>query len=670
MIQRVIFTLTLLTISQWSKALDRPENIPSRLVEIKAKGWYEEKARIWHTYLLNHSEDRAGWLEYFKASYYAGAPNQLLTEQADNLTTKFPNTYEAHYVKAKLLGWGSSGVEQMKLAIQKNNNSTLLLPEQLLLTEIEGDAKHRKDISQKIFDSKRLYPSLLNYAYNVLMSVGHQGALIVKGESMAIPIWLMQDVMKVRQDVKVLNVDLANNTDYLSQWITRHNLDGGQLVQKEDYKKLILKLPELNTQTDFFYGLTLPKDQLNSIEERLYVVGLASLHRNETFDHYNMLKENIERKFLIDYLTVDFNGEPKSATGRVYETNYILPFLLLKEYYDNNNDAKSAEHWEDMVLDIADKSQIKTRVEMLIAAQKRKDIANSFKPTDINVKELDKNLMKVKGNIYASAYEVTNKQYWFYLDNLRKNGHKELYQKSLVDLDKYDEYTANLLANYHYSPANMTLANNPKFKDKGFLNFPAIDMSYEAAKTYCEWLTYQYNEQEDKKFKKVLFRLPTQKEWTMAALGYKDFTSWNLKENTVSSYTSYKKNKKDLKSYNLAEYNVLYPWWYPNINFRDKIQNQMNCYLANVKTSDEIVCARGPKGDGFTITSLVGAYFPNGMGLYDVVGNVSEMIDQKGKSMGGSWDHLPEESTITSINQYENSAPTVGFRLFMEVIEE
>ncbi len=58
------------------------------------------------------------------------------------------------------------------------------------------------------------------------------------------------------------------------------------------------------------------------------------------------------------------------------------------------------------------------------------------------------------------------------------------------------------------------------------------------------------------------------------------------------------------------------------------------------------------------------------MGLYDVIGNVSEMIDEEGKAMGGSWDHVKEESTITSINNYQGADARVGFRVFMEVIEE
>ena len=103
---------------------------------------------------------------------------------------------------------------------------------------------------------------------------------------------------------------------------------------------------------------------------------------------------------------------------------------------------------------------------------------------------------------------------------------------------------------------------------------------------------------------------------------------------------------------------------------RQKITNEYGCHLANIKTSEDIVCPAGLKGDGFTLMSPVGTYFGNYMGFYDVIGNVAEMINEPGKAMGGSWNHTAEQSTITSVSEYENSDITVGFRLFMEVIQE
>jgi hypothetical protein len=46
------------------------------------------------------------------------------------------------------------------------------------------------------------------------------------------------------------------------------------------------------------------------------------------------------------------------------------------------------------------------------------------------------------------------------------------------------------------------------------------------------------------------------------------------------------------------------------------------------------------------------------------------MIDEKGKACGGSWNDSPKESTIRSIKHYSKPDDTIGFRIFMEVIEE
>jgi len=53
-----------------------------------------------------------------------------------------------------------------------------------------------------------------------------------------------------------------------------------------------------------------------------------------------------------------------------------------------------------------------------------------------------------------------------------------------------------------------------------------------------------------------------------------------------------------------------------------------------------------------------------------MTGNVAEMVSEKGKAAGGSWAHSPEASTITSISSYNEPDAKVGFRVFMEVIEE
>ena len=642
----------------------KPDPVPSKLTEIKAKSWYMEAFRSWKTYLETNPTDRQGWMEFTKAANYAKLPKEEWTPFIDQLKLNLPESFEANYALAKYHGWNTQGVSFLEQAIELKGEKNLL-EEQIILAEYQ--LNDRSSYSGQLYESGMIHKSTLNYAYNVLMSVGDQGILFTEATHSTIPLWLLQDVMGVRTDVQILNLELSQDTDYLERKLQTTGLN-----QPTD--ELLANISSANTDRDFYYALSLRRDRLTEVEDRLYVVGLASKLDAQTFDANETLKENIENKFLLDYLTIDFNGEPNTSTGRVFEQNYIVPFLLLKEYYDDLENEERASYWTDMILKIADRSQLKTRVELLL--NRKNDSRTDFAKTELDVKELDKKMKQIKGNLYASEFEVTNREFWFYLGYLYKNGYTEIYEKSVVDLSKYDGLTRSLLANYHYSPVNAQVASVKKSWIDKYHDYPAIDMTFEAAKTYCEWLTAQYNTQENRKYKKVKFRLPTKNEWQIAALGYKDFTSWNLEENTVKAWDNWvegkgtKKNKKDIKEFKLSQYEILYPWWYPNINFRNKINNYHGCYLANVKTPEEVECKAGLKGDGFTLMSPAGTYFANRMGLYDVIGNVAEMINEEGKAMGGSWNHPAEESTIKSVNLYDEADASVGFRLFMEVIEE
>lgn len=670
--KRSFSILFVLLLASWIQAESRPERIPSKLKELKSLTWYQQTSQKWMQFLATNPEDKNGWLEYYKAADFGKATTQELEKIRTEIQTLFPDSREANYVKFRELGWNEQGVRHLKQAIIQDEGASTFLAEQIMLAEVQRDAFKRRQIANDVFDARVIYPSLLNYSYNVLMSTGHEGILVVEGAHSTIPLWVLQDVMGVRNDVKVLNLDLTKHRAFLQDWLAKHQLKGIDLSKETQKSTLLRELPLSNPDKDFYYALTLSNKDLIPVEERLYVVGLASMHTDQEFDNYQVLQQNIEQKFLMDYLTVNFNGEPKTSTGRVYETNYIVPFLLLKEYYDELGDEANAERWREQILEVAERSDLKDRIQKLMDHKGERSKPNVFKVVEIPIKDFDKRMKPIKDNLYAADAEVSNKDYWFYLDYLYQNEYKDLYEISVVDKSKYDPLTASFLDNYHYSPVNSEAQKSKADKTymKRYNDYPAMDMSHAAAKAYCDWLTFQYNSQPSRKYKQVKFRLPTRQEWTMAALGYKEFQSWELSENKVVAHTREGKKKKVADTYDLSQYVFQYPWGLRDFDLRNDIRNLHSCFLANIKAPDEITCPAGMKGDGFTLTSPIMTYFPNGLGLFDVIGNVAEMTNLDGIAMGGSWNHQPEESTLTSINRYKGSDISVGIRLFMEVIEE
>lgn len=290
----------------------------------------------------------------------------------------------------------------------------------------------------------------------------------------------------------------------------------------------------------------------------------------------------------------------------------------------------------------------------------------------LDLRQVDRGMKLIRGTLYAAETEVSNANYHDFLSWLEDYNKTELRKKYDFNLDAYPKSVKEFYNLYH-KPS--TGKKSRKDTVQRFDNSPAVNITYEAAVEYCKWLTERYNESpRKKKFKKVKFRLPTLNEWQIAALGDPKFQSWNLEENMVETMITKDSSvvvKGDKKMISVND-RVWYPW-YRAYWYRDKVNNMHGCYLGNfrIEPSDAYHCpAKNPAYDGFAMMSHIASYFPNYMGLFDVVGNVAEMIDEKGKACGGSWNDRPVDSTIHSVKTYNGPDETVGFRLFMDVLEK
>jgi formylglycine-generating enzyme required for sulfatase activity len=285
----------------------------------------------------------------------------------------------------------------------------------------------------------------------------------------------------------------------------------------------------------------------------------------------------------------------------------------------------------------------------------------------LDLRDIDRSARIIRDNLYAMSAEVTNIQYNDFLGWLEDYNKMELRKRYDFNLSGYEKSVRDFYEIYHKPKSEKAKRNDRE----NFNEYPAVNISYESAVEYCKWLTERYNESpKKKKFKRVLFRLPTLNEWQIAALGDSKFQSWDLNENFVETMIPKDTMRAlDGKKIKMKTDTLWYPWY--SVYFHNRVYNQFGCYLGNFRiTTDRNCVSRALAYDGWTMQSNVENYFANNIGLYDVVGNVAEMIDEKGKACGGSWNDLPEQSTIHSIKNYNGPDETVGFRVFMEVIEK
>ncbi|MGV3599122.1 MAG: SUMF1/EgtB/PvdO family nonheme iron enzyme [Bacteroidota bacterium] len=251
---------------------------------------------------------------------------------------------------------------------------------------------------------------------------------------------------------------------------------------------------------------------------------------------------------------------------------------------------------------------------------------------------------KVNDSLYAGISEVSNSQFNKFLDYLRVHGQETLAINYNFDTAKWVEGLSfwEPMAKYYHS--------HSAYKD-----YPAVNVSYESAAAYCQWLTNEYQKNPNRMFKKVVFRLPTESEWKQAARGGKEsyLFPWggpflrNSKGNHLANYRSI-----------------------PESSAKDTVINDLNVVIINRSALEGVVKAIGDNG---IITTPVKSYWPNLYGLYNMAGNVSEMLAEKGHTKGGNWKSLGYYLRIDAEDEFGGKqltpSPLVGFRVFAEVLE-
>ena len=217
---------------------------------------------------------------------------------------------------------------------------------------------------------------------------------------------------------------------------------------------------------------------------------------------------------------------------------------------------------------------------------------------------------------YISSIEITNKQYRDFLNDLKAKGQTDKLKRAMIDTSIHKSFLGNtqpFISDYFYSHA----------KDA----YPVVNVSEEGAVLYCEWLTEKYNATAKVK---VHFALPDEEQWIWAAKG--------------------------------GDAQAIYPWKGNSLKGTSKNLDMCN-YKHQASTGKPIT--DNPSAD---VTAPSVSFMPNGYGIYNMSGNVAEMLASASYTKGGSWMSGSDQVTITAREDYPDhpgSRPNVGFRPIM-----
>lgn len=224
--------------------------------------------------------------------------------------------------------------------------------------------------------------------------------------------------------------------------------------------------------------------------------------------------------------------------------------------------------------------------------------------------------VKINDTLYADETEVSNFS-WYEYESWMKNKYgvnSPQHKAALPDTLVWRENNSN------NEPYVIHYYRHSAYKD-----YPVVGVSYEQVCEFVKWRTERVKEYMciSKKYDIINFeyRLPSKKEW--------EFVS----SDCANMFKNKGKNEKGMITFN-------HRW---------------------AKDSAEWVNSDGYRV-GLEVTAPVYSYWPNRFKLYNMIGNVSEMVLEKGISKGGSWRNLLEECRVGKDITYEKPTAMLGFR--------
>jgi formylglycine-generating enzyme required for sulfatase activity len=228
----------------------------------------------------------------------------------------------------------------------------------------------------------------------------------------------------------------------------------------------------------------------------------------------------------------------------------------------------------------------------------------SFKPRRMRV--IPPGTVPITETFYADEFEVTNRA-WQEYENYMKvkfgNGSQE-HIKTLPDTSVWLDPMAYSAPYHKYY-----------YRHVAYKEFPVVGVSHEQAEAFCRWRTdrvKEYYALAHKTSINLKYRLPTREEWETLAM------------NGASI-------------------------------FKNKGKNQRSEMRLNCAVDDSLTNAHD-------VTAPVKAFEKNRFGLYQMFGNLAEMISEPEVAKGGSWKHRVEICRAGLDQKYTKPESWLGFR--------
>jgi hypothetical protein len=342
----------------------------------KEPAYYATQVKLWKKEVDKNVKNANAWKNYYLACRYsdewkydgsANSKDKVLARIVEEMDKKIPNSIE--YISCKLLNAGGDVVspEYYKL-IQKGYamapKDDDILEAYINNAELTGKTDKLMELYQGLNDTHVNDYTIMEFNYNMLMSVDKDAILITWGDNDTYPARILQECKSVRTDITLINASLGSwFQDYLNRLLKQKGVVLNEtFLQKHKsptdmkafIKALTLEINKNYPSVPVFFAIT--GDTENLFDDSLYCTGLANRFSTTRIDNMSKLKNNVENRFHLDYLRNGLNETPGTSipVGGRFAGNYVIPFGMLYKHYKSMGESNErSEFYKNFVMEQA-----------------------------------------------------------------------------------------------------------------------------------------------------------------------------------------------------------------------------------------------------------------------------------------------------------------------------
>lgn len=352
----------------------KPEPVYSIVRQIHNFDWYEQQAKAWKQEIDKGTKNNMAWVYWFMANRMSEKfcdhkkweskigdyfqPQSKIIELAEKM---IPNTFEYYYLKTfeDNIPATSKTIDYIGKAQELRPYDNLILPLLVNHYQFINDKTNIEITCKKWYESNEIPQELLITAYNNLISLEPDAILLISGDNDTYPYWVLQYAQNIRPDILVLSIPLATNyTEYREKKFEENQIppltfkNDSDKIDKNLFKHLINNVTNRPIYVSIFTDWKVYK----GYENKMYFVGLSMKYSAKPFNNIAVLKNNIENKYMLDFLKRTFYNNPSADVCKMMNAGYIGAFIKLSDYYKQSGEPEKAKRMKDFAKTVAQNS--------------------------------------------------------------------------------------------------------------------------------------------------------------------------------------------------------------------------------------------------------------------------------------------------------------------------